>query len=149
MENNLSNINALEWVTHFENRAMSAINFISITARNFPLERRRDIVKHIKDGSSEAAIHQNIPYAAKELRNDLIHDFWDDFKDGTPTQIQHYKNKIDDFSVVAATNSPTFQPYLKDLIYDIVPEDMPEDERKKRENWKNLMKEYAICDCCC
>ncbi len=148
MKQNLHEVNALEWVKHFENRAMHSITFLLIETRKFPLEKRRNIVNHIKNGISEAHDHQNIPYAAHVLREDLIHDFWNELKDKPATEVKEKKSILDDFAVLAATNSPAFQPLIQNLIYDIVPEDMPEEERQQRQKWAKLMQKLARYDCC-
>ena len=128
----LNKTNALEWASHFEKRSASSLSWLSTAAQKFPLEKRRQIVQHIKEGIEEADFHRDIMYGALQIRTYLTQDLWSDIKQ-TPIQMQRVKQHIEDVALFAATHSPANQGILQDMFFDLVPEDVPESERQLRE----------------
>ena len=78
---------------------------------------------------AEAAFHQDINYGSAQISEDLIHDSWSCIKE-SPRRPQQIKQKIDVFSIWTATQSPAHQLALQQMFWDIVPEDMPPEEKR-------------------
>ena len=144
MSDKLKNTSSFDWQCQFETRAFNARDWVVIEAKKLPLQRRREIVRHIKEGMEEASFHKDIAYGASQIRYELIHDLWSGLK-GTSKQIQNAKQKIEDFSMWAATQAPAHQSAIQNALWDIVPEDIPEQEKKKHEAFFQMLGRAHTC----
>ena len=123
MDERLEQINSVDLFAELDRRYLNACDYISQTAKSYPLERRRAIVQHIKDSMKRAETWTDIPSAARELRIQLIHDFWQDAT--TSADTQNNQALLTDFAVMAIANPPPHQKHLQQILQRIVPEDTP------------------------
>ena len=131
--NSLTKINAFEWQKQFETRTESAKNWVVDAAKELPLRCRREIVSHIKEGMEEASFHRDISYGAKQIRDYLIQDLWLGIEKAADCNLANKtKGQIEDFSIWVATQSPAEQSAIQNVLWDIVPEDIPPAKRKLR-----------------
>lgn len=129
----LTDIDAFEWQKQFETRASNAKSWVVETAKMLPLQKRRQVVSHIKEGMEDASFHRDIAYGAKQIRNYLLQDLWHGIKKAAELNlVDKTKRQIDDFSLWTATQAPAHQPAIQELLWDIVPEDIPSEERRAR-----------------
>lgn len=144
MTDRLKKISASDWQNQFETRAFAARDWVVYAAKKMPLEYRREVVQHIKEGMEEATFHKDISYGASEIYHNLIHDFWGLLKNN-PKRAKKAKQTIGDFAMWAATQSPAHQSDIQNTLWNIVPEDIPEQERKKREMFLQKLGQGSPC----